>query len=659
MTLRQRLAAADRLQKSRWFKIIASAVVAVLGIGVLVTYGVARARDAGPAVQVDEAVAPKAPSIDQAKTPEERQLAEQIAARRTSAENTARMLNDVLAARSDPTAVGVGVAVAAGLALSVIWIGLGLTGLLVLGGIGLIAAPLRLAGDAMGVPRLHALGSFLGAIGILGFAFVVLVELLRVLLSSSNPVTAIARNVVNEAVRLKVSLVFIVLLLFTLAALPGLLDEANPLRYRVQSFLQYGTSGSFALIAILCLFLAVGTVAFEQRDRVIWQTMTKPVRPWQYVLGKWLGVSGVGAVLLTVSCSGIFLFTEYLREQPAIGEVRPFEARDGVIAPDRFVLETQVLSARNSVKPIVPEFTPESLKQAVDTRVQRLGLADPNFRDTPAERDRITNEIRGEARAQFFTIEANDRRTMRFEGLTPAKELGRPVTLRYKVSAGSDDPRHTHRLTFYLPNLGPRVEEVPLGQALSIDIGADAISSEGVLEVEVINADIISGRSSDQTMSFSAEDGLEVFYTVGSYRGNFLRAVLILWLKIALLSMIGITAATFLSFPVASLVSFGAFFVAESAGFLIGSLEYWDYRTKEGGIDPFRLVVWGVAKPVAELFRGYSSVDPTLALVDGRLLAFRQMAIAIAALGLMMSLLYVAAVAIFRRRELAIYSGQT
>ena len=137
---------------------------------------------------------------------------------------------------------------------------------------------------------------FLGGLGLLSLSFFILMELLKLLFSGAHPVIAIARNVVSEAVRMKVSIVFMVMLLFGLASLPGLLDDSTPLRYRVQSFLQYGTGGTFWIIAVLVLFLAVGSVAFEQRDRIIWQTMTKPVAPWQYLLGKWLGVVGIAAV---------------------------------------------------------------------------------------------------------------------------------------------------------------------------------------------------------------------------------------------------------------------------------------------------------------------------------------------------------------------------
>jgi hypothetical protein len=119
------------------------------------------------------------------------------------------------------------------------------------------------------VPSLRGTARLLGGAVALTAAFTVLMAAMRVLLSAPGAMFAVAKNVLAEATRLKITLVFIVLLIFMLAALPGLMDPASPLRYRVQSFLQWGTGGAFWIIAILTLVFSVSTVAFEQRDKII------------------------------------------------------------------------------------------------------------------------------------------------------------------------------------------------------------------------------------------------------------------------------------------------------------------------------------------------------------------------------------------------------
>ena len=73
---------------------------------------------------------------------------------------------------------------------------------------------------------------------------------------------------------------------------------------------------TFFLAACLTLVLSCATVAFEIRDRQIWQLMTKPLGHLNYLLGKWLGVMSVNLIILVVSGVSIFTFIQYLRNQP-------------------------------------------------------------------------------------------------------------------------------------------------------------------------------------------------------------------------------------------------------------------------------------------------------------------------------------------------------
>ncbi|CAE7712192.1 yisK, partial [Symbiodinium necroappetens] len=221
-------------------------------------------------------------------------------------------------------------------------------------------------------------------------------------LSGPWPWAAIARNVMSEAVRMKISFVFIVMLIIVLALTPSLLSEDQPLRYRVQQWLQYGTGLSYGVLALLTLFLSVASVTYEQRDRVIWQTVTKPIPRWQYILGKWTGVMVLNAVLLSVTAFGVYLFTEYLRYLPANGEaaylepkVEPGENPDlSRMVEDRRILEEQVLVARVSrgIEPLQPNEA--RYDELVRDRIEAEKQRDSDFQDTIAERRRIREEIR-------------------------------------------------------------------------------------------------------------------------------------------------------------------------------------------------------------------------------------------------------------------------
>lgn len=685
----------DRWQNAFWFKVTASILVAAVAVFLVGRHFVdaqaQRRQSQFRAVENPEAAAAAARPLPPDATDAQRAEAAAAEARRTelriSAELTVKALNRMLEARTDPTAFAVGAAAVLGLALGVIWIGQALSVFTILLLLGLVAFPLVLYGS----PFWRDLGKFIAAVGSLSLAFVILMQLLRLLLSGASPVFAIARNVVNEAVRIKVSLVFIVLLLFALAGLPGMLDDSTPLRYRVQSFLQYGTGGSFWIIAVLVVFLAVSSVTFEQRDRVIWQTMTKPVAAWQYILGKWLGAVGVAAVLLSVSATGVFLFTEYLRGQRAVGEVQPFVPADRsgetLITEDRLVLESQILTARVSVRPVLPDLDQQVIDQTIAVRVQRAKDSDPNFQDSNAARAKLLEEFLNERRTQFFAIGGGETKKFTFAGLGDARSRGVPLTLRYKVDVGANDPKVIHRFSYRLAgDSAATVVQVPLGQTLTADISPGAIDSAGNLEITVVNGDANASTeggsdwANEATMSFPPE-GFEVSYPVSSYHANFVRVTFVLWLKLAFLAMVGVCASTFLSFAVAALLSFGTFLIAESSRFLFTSLEYYASTDDKGNIDVFKVLVRAIAVPISRIFKYYSDLRPTSRLVDGRLLPWvgsfdsgdaagqgvlvwmlrtlteSGVLQAVLILGLVTALLYLVAVGIFRRRELAMYSG--
>lgn len=662
MRLRDTIATMNRVENGRWFKIIASAVVVLLGIIAAVSYVVAVHRPVStPSL---ESALNDGPGLTEEEAKKDPAAATEEAERKNAVASAQRMLDSVLSARQSVSSFILGTVVGVALALVVIWLGLGLTYL------SLLAMGASLVALFWAVPQTRWLAPLLIGIIALTASFTALMQLLRIVLSASNPVFAIARNVLAEAVRLKLSLIFIILLVFGLAVLPITLDVAQPLRYRVQSFIQYSMGGSFWIIAILVLLFSVSTVAFEQRDRVIWQTMTKPVAAWQYVLGKWLGVSSLALVLLAVSGSGIFLFTEYLRSQPALGEdkAQAFVAAGGdVITEDRMVLETQVLSARVTKKADLVDINWEQFEKNVTARVEAEIERAPDFAslgpNAEAEKARIREKLRKDlyenVQRDSRTIRPGETRQFTFSGLEDAKRGDRPLLLKYKISAGSNSPDQTYKLTFEFTDGARTVREVNLNQIVNLPLLPSAIDADGVLAFRVSNADLLQNRVNPERLSFPPSDGLEISYSAGSYRVNFFRVMVVLWIKLAFLAMLAIASGTFLSFPVACLVSFGCFWAAESAGFLKAALENWqteDEKTSKIKIVPY--IIDRVANAVSWLFQTYHELRPTQRLVEGLLLSWADVAWGSAVLALWTVVLYFVGSYVFSKRELATYSGQ-
>ncbi len=689
------LARLNVLQNSRRFKWVASVVTVALiafAIGVLWV----DANRPGSATAGATAAAPGEPPREGATSgaiapgPVARFIdAGPIALLKHGAEAGKRSLRS-----AEGTLIIAGIALAVGTgAVFVIWLGLGLSYLaLLLLGWG-VAWPLAAFGPTA------RFGQVLLGVVPLTLFFLVLMQVLRVAFSGSAPVLAVARNVLIEAVRMKVSLVFIVILILFLAAVPGMLTEDQPLRFRVQQWLSYGVGLSYAVLAMLTLFLSAGTVAFEQRDRIIWQTMTKPVRHWEYILGKWLGVMGLNAVLLTVTAAGVYLFTEYLSHQRARGEVaylvredgrradptdpqveREIEARiaeakqrvpgfadtprareivrhqivNEFMSEDRRILELQVLAARAGVEPDPPELVADAVSKAIDDRVEQAIADNPSIEVTPALRKEIEKNLLQEIYMEARSIEPGFQNRYVFRGLGPVKDLAErgELTLRYKVNAGSNNPSAIYRLVFSI-NGFPREVATALKVTNSISIEPDVIDDEGKLVV-----DIASDPRNAFTINFPP-GGLELMYRAGGYEANFFRVMSALWLKLGFIAAVAIAAATFLNFPVACLVALTVLFAAESAVFLKESLEvYVSYDQKTKQVNYFAVFVRAIAIPASWMFQSFSELRPTERLVEGRLVSWTSLAGSAALIGSWTLGALALGWAAFRRRELAIYSGR-
>lgn len=697
----------DRAQNARPFKIVASIVVLVLALGAIVYYAVDSAKrakdmpeatprfvanpdaktadtkssDAKPAPKPESEKADAAKGDDQDKPAAEDPAKILERQQRANAEIIARVLNDLRAKDLSIGSFALGVGLAAAVLLAIIWLGLLLT-YLGIALIGAVVAGLVWGLAAIGFPGAAGLvGLWPVALGclLLGVSFASLMQALRVAFSASHPVFAIARNVVAEAVRMKISLLFIVLLVLSLALLPQFLDAGTaanptPLRYRVQAFLQYSIAGTSVLVALLSIVLGVYTVASEQREKVIWQTMTKPVRAWHYVLGKWLGVVGVAAVLLGVSSTGIFLFTEYLRNQPAIGEIVSYVPRDPrtTITEDRLALEYQVLVGRATVsfsrppeiEQIAVQAFQERLASEKKDREQDLSRSLP-----PIDEEKLKKQVLQEVFTAFLSVMPGDSRVYEFKGLGAARDLGLPVTFRYKVNAGANNPTDFFNITITVPQNPPHVRNVPLGQMLTELFPPTAIVDmpkkdkdgkeyfETLLPVVITNADIERRTVNPQTITFPP-DGLEISYPASSFAANFFRVILVIWLKIAFLAIVGIAAATFLSFPVACLTALGVFFVAESSSFMNKALEFYSvYDQKDDAVQVDRLIIKPIARLLSDTFQFYGDLSPTGNLVEGRLVPWSQVIYAGGVFFIIIAALFAVGAFILQKRELATYSG--
>ncbi|MDY7108705.1 MAG: ABC transporter permease subunit [Planctomycetota bacterium] len=501
-----------------------------------------------------------------------------------------------------------------------------------------------------------------GGIGLLTFTFVLLIRAMLILYHRPNQILAVAHTVLKEASRTMIPLVFIVLILIILPLLPIGLDPESPLRFRIQTFISRSLGFTFYLAASMTLFLSCATVAFEIRDRQIWQLMTKPVNRFSYLLGKWLGVVTVNLIILVIAAVSSFTFIQYLREQPVAATMAGQE--------DAQQVRDAVLTARVGTSPSYDTLDETQLRARVDELIERT----PEL----ATMEEVPLLQRRELRRRIELAYAASQRTVPprggareyvFEGLSEARELQSTLTLRYRFHIMRDDEHKTFDALFVFnrdPNLAVSRSYVPT-VTHTLSIPANLIQEDGTLSVTVVN--LFEPPPDARTaggLNFEADD-FELLYKVGSFEANFFRAVFVDWVKLSFLAMLGICCATFLNFPVACLTSFTIFIAGTIGPFLADSLQEY-YPPAMEAMDwgnvalviqwAFQTVIRFIAQGIVFLLQSFGEYRPTQSLIEGRLIEWSAVAGGLIKVGLVWSgLAMIVGYLVIRRRQLAIYSG--
>jgi len=178
-------------------------------------------------------------------------------------------------------------------------------------------------------------------------------------LMAIHGVRAVAIETFHQCLRTKVAIVFILLLILSLAALPFLMEGDGTLAGRIRALLSWGTSITAALLGLVTIFLAASVVSFDVRDHQIFITATKPLARWQYLLGRWGGVVLLNTTLLLIAAAVIYGLAQYLREEPAL------DVPDG---SDRRAVETEVFAARGKVHPLTQDLDEIVRQRIADLR---------------------------------------------------------------------------------------------------------------------------------------------------------------------------------------------------------------------------------------------------------------------------------------------------
>ncbi|QOJ15115.1 MAG: ABC transporter permease [Planctomycetia bacterium] len=473
---------------------------------------------------------------------------------------------------------------------------------------------------------------------------------------------AIARLTFWEGVRMRIVLVFVIVLALLVLNMPFWLRGDETLAGRVQNFLDYGLNAASLCLALATIFLSCSTLAGEIRNNVIHLVVTKPVRRFEILCGKWLGVMLLNTAVLALCAGAIYFFASYLRAQPV-----EFER-------DRMKLDQSVWTARHAARPVEPDFRADATRD-VEKRIADGALQ-------PSDRLSALRERNKELRDQWLVIRPNQLKTFEFENL-PVQRPVEKVAAEVSSEAAADDP-HLIQVTFRARGLPiPQDELLPLAWVFNDpETGAplmpmpfvtkqrsgdthaffvrDTVVMNGKASLTVAAWDEGDGRGRNTTVTFEGRTALMLYYPAGTFEVNYLKALVIILLRLGFLAAMGLFFSTFVSFPVACFCVFTWLMICVAKPWWMSALgadldvEGWD-----ASVDPFG--EWGplvrgfLLGPLLNFgFPDFTRYDGTTALVDGLLISGDTLWMTLLhTLGFGLAMLLVVGWYIFDRREIA------
>ena len=447
---------------------------------------------------------------------------------------------------------------------------------------------------------------------------------------------AVAQNTIAQALRMKVALLVILMLLVLLPMMGAITEGDGTLKGKLQTFVSYSLSMTSLMLCTLSIAISIYCVSDDIKRRHIFLVATKPIRRSQILLGKFLGVVLLNVFLLAVYASIIWGFTMML---PVINK-----SSDEEIA----VAQRQFFTARKEVQVKVDM---EKFKALADERydqLEKLYQLPENMTE-----EKIRKELLNQERLKDRSVEVGHVKSWIFNDVHP-KSQDDTLFIQYEYEAATTTPDNKilgqwavgddRQVDKYAPgqwktNIYPVTRREGVRIQYEFEVPADCVAEDGYVAVMFKNP-------FENATTVIPQD-VKLLYKTGSFNTNYIRVVLVLLSRLICLSAIGIFASTWLSFPVAVFVTVGIFCLAVVNSFFSESVAGLAQAARIAYNLTLMPIVWMLPKFDA-------AYDPTPYLITSKLLSSSLLGeIYLYTVFIKSSILIFFGIIIFRFRELA------
>jgi len=448
-----------------------------------------------------------------------------------------------------------------------------------------------------------------------------------------HSIWAVAANTIKQAVRMKIATVFIILLLVLLPLMAVSMTGDGTIKGRLQTFISYGLSLTSLLLCLLTIIVSIYSITSDIDHRQIYTVITKPIHRFQLLFGKLLGVILLDVLLLVLFSAIIYAAAVYMPKF--------LQASDSELT----LLNNEFFTARAG---LVPEKIDVS-QDVLDTykKLQEAGQLPQDVLESKLARESyikaLTKQIELSKRAAPVGYEL----IWEFNNVKPLDpKQSLFVKFQYDVSVNPPD------LQVYGRWVVGDIRQLPfdiytfdrkdlIRTFYEFEVPADAVADDGYLAVAFLNVPL-----NDTVVIFPPEDGLEVLYKADSFTANFIRAALLILLRLLFLAALATLAATFLSFPAALLFCLVVFFTGSISGFCLESFDFM-------GENLSKFYTYTI-RPIVQLLPQFDKFNPTKFLVPARLLSWSLLAkVVVSLICIKAIILLLLAILIFKFREIA------
>lgn len=362
-----------------------------------------------------------------------------------------------------------------------------------------------------------------------------------------RPILAIAAITIRTAIRSKIVVSLLAILMAIIVLLPLTVKGDGTLGGQVQIIIGYTLGIAGTLLAMATLWAGCAAVSSEIQEKQIQMLVAKPVRRGEIWMGKWLGLMAMNALLLSASVGATYGLLHW--------RLRPSQLSEA----DQARLKHEVFVARSEVKMQMPDVEEQTRAQFEDMKKKGALPANADPEDVlTAIRQNFQNLAGavppGNARSWPITLPA---------GISEDAEL----TVRFKFAISSVDRNPVAGMWLAGPPSNRELLRLPQTNAPMAfhEVRIPARVLGGGTELLLSYANFAENGA---TVVFAGTDAITVLFPISGFGVNFLRGALVVFAQLAFLTALGVTAGTMFSLPVAGLLSLVTLMLLLSSGFL-------------------------------------------------------------------------------------------